>query len=101
MTKHHAEDYQEQTREFRRPSNGKKALVAGLSAIAGIVIAVPIVFGWVGTAVELSKMPEKVKAMEARQDNLERSQAEIKESLARIEGALHIAKSPKQKDEQP
>lgn len=98
---HHQEEESEETQEFRRERNGKRAKLAGLGAIAGIVLAVPIAFGWVGDIYEITKTPAQVKELQAAQRQSAKDVQDMKESLARIEGALHIAKSPKQKDEQP
>lgn len=101
MPHHHEDDETEETQEFRRARNGKRALMGGYAAIAGIVLAIPIAFGWVGNIYEITKTPGRVDSLETAQKQTAHDVTDMKESLARIEGALHIQKTPKQKDDQP
>jgi hypothetical protein len=108
MSNHHDEaepqTEAEETREFRRDRRDQRARFAGLAwfgALAGIVLAVPVALGWVGDIYRLAQTPARVEALEAAQKENVRSVSEMKESLARIEGALHITNGNKQKEEKP
>lgn len=79
-----------ETQEFRRSRSVRR--MSFLVAVATIALAVPLAFGWIGDIYQITQTPKRVDALEVEQK-------QIKESLDRIEGALHIQKQ-KPKDEQ-
>lgn len=105
--RHHEET---DTEEFHRPKNSRAKLLVIGGAISGIILAVPIALGWVGAAFEIAKTPQQIHELQTNQINLQIDQAtfkasvetslkDLKESNARIEHALRIQVSPKQKEE--
>lgn len=75
----------------------KKITATWLALIATIVLAVPVVFGWVSQAVELFKAPDKMNKFEERLDQHDKqlvaygqSMDDIKSDLKEIKRALGI-----------
>lgn len=101
MPQHREEDEPDDTQEFRQERNGRRARLGGYVALATIVLAVPIALGWVGDLYRIAQTPARVDALERAQRQYLQDQQDMKESLARIEGALHITRTPKQKDQEP
>lgn len=92
------------------PRNGRAKWLATGGLVATIVLAVPICLGWVGNAFDISRAPAQIRELQTNQISIQIDQAafkasvetslhDIKESQARIEHALRIQNSPKQKEE--
>ena len=94
-----------------RPRNNRGWSLTFYVALATIILAVPVLLGWVGKAYKISEAPDQIAAVvkhQTEQDEaaaaMKASQAEIRSGLNRILSAMHLEpiKDPnKEKDTQP
>ena len=108
MTKHHSVDEVRQpptdTLPYDHPKRKRKRLMGRLTlwgAIFVVASGLATTFGWFGGFYEITKCPGRLDKVEAEQEKDKQDRAEIRESLARIEGALNIRRSPRGKEQNP
>lgn len=70
MKPHHRYEEPSDTEIVAKKS--RKGLIALLSTLAGVVLAVPICLGWVQTAFEVVKTPETLKVQEGQISTIEK-----------------------------
>jgi hypothetical protein len=83
-------------------------MLAWLSALGGLIVAVPIVFGWVGNGIEIWKAPARLNSIQSQVSTntteiqmINFKMDQMLKSQERVERAMHISPTPKEKENIP